>query len=206
MRLYRKRKKILLLLILIAIIALVIFWINTRVRPMIIEFAVVETSDVVTITVNKTITDKLADGSINYNDLVTLEKDEDGHITALITNMAKTNTLRAEIVNEIITKLSDKGQTNIAIPLGNFFGNTLLSGRGPNINVNIISVTNVDTYFSNEFSSTGINQTRHQIMLNIDVGLTILIPGYSSTVDVPVEMCVAETVIVGEVPNSYANW
>ncbi len=194
-----------LLLPIAAFIIGTVYIVNSLIRPMLLEVAVSEVSDVVSVTVNKTIAEKMADGSINYSDLVTFEKDENGRITALITDMARTNALRAEIANEITLKLSDKDETRIFIPVGNFFGSALLSGRGPRISVNIISVTNVDTRFSNVFTSAGINQTRHQIMLTISIDLTILIPGCYTTVHIPTEMCVAETVIVGEVPESYAN-
>jgi len=136
---------------------------------------------------------------------LTFEKDSEGRITALITDMANANSLQAEITNEIILRLADEGETIISIPMGNFFNSTLLSGKGPEIDVNIVSVTNIDTSFENQFSAAGINQTQHQIMLNISIELTILVPGYSSGVTVPVQMCVAETVIVGEVPGSYAD-
>lgn len=205
MRLFKRRKRKLLILIALAVFAFSGIFVYTQIRPMILEFAIAETSDVVTLTVNDTISDILAKGNIHYSDLVSFEKDSTGKITALMTDMAKTNALQAEIINEIILNLSDKGEVMISIPIGNFFGSTLLSGKGPNLNVNIISVTNVDAVFENKFSSAGINQTRHQIFLNIIVELSILVPGCSTVVTVPVEMCVAETIIVGDVPGSYAH-
>ena len=204
-RIYRRRRRFVLLLLLLMLIFAAFCFVSFRVRPILIEMAISEVTDVVSITVNEAIAAKVTDGSINYSDLITFEKDSDGRITALITDMAKTNALKAEISNEITLRLSDRDMTRIVIPVGDFFGSTLLSGRGPSIEVNIVSVTNVDTSFSNKFSSAGINQTRHQIMLNITVDLTILVPLSSRAVHVPVEMCVAETVIVGEVPYSYAN-
>lgn len=206
MRLYKKRNKYILFLVLLIIIVFAVIFIFASIRPMIIELAAAETSDVVTLTVNETIADKLASGSIHYSDLVSFEKDDNGKITALMTDMANTNALQAEITNEIILRLADKNETVIAIPIGNFFNSTILSGKGPDIHVNIVSVTNVDAAFENKFSSAGINQTRHQIMLNISIELTILVPGDSASVIVPVEMCVAETIIVGDVPGSYADF
>ncbi|MBE6948971.1 MAG: sporulation protein YunB [Ruminococcaceae bacterium] len=205
MRLWKKRKKYVPLFIISAFFVLTVVFLYTNVRPMIIELAIAETSDVVTLTVNNTITEILSRGRIQYSDLVTFEKDSEGRITALITDMANANSLQAEITNEIILRLADEGETIISIPMGNFFNSTLLSGKGPEIDVNIVSVTNIDTSFENQFSAAGINQTQHQIMLNISIELTILVPGYSSGVTVPVQMCVAETVIVGEVPGSYAD-
>ncbi|MBQ6540735.1 MAG: sporulation protein YunB [Oscillospiraceae bacterium] len=204
-RAIRKRRRYLLIVLIITVICASVYVLNFRIRPLLLEVALSEVSDAVSITVNRTISEKMADGTIKYSDLITFEKDDGGRITALITDMAETNALRAEITNDIILKLSDKKETNVGIPVGNLFGSTLLSGRGPKINADILSVSNVETSFSNVFTSAGINQTRHQIMLTIAVDLTILVPGCISTVHIPTEICVAETIIVGEVPYSYTN-
>jgi len=63
----------------------------------------------------------------------------------------------------------------------------------------------VVTSVSNVFDSAGINQTRHQIMLNIKSTVSVIIPGYITSVPVETNMCIAESVIVGLVPDTYAN-
>ena len=84
-------------------------------------------------------------------------------------------------------------------------GGTVFSGRGPGIPVRIVSVSNVTADFTNEFSSAGINQTRHQIILNIKVDIDMLIPGGTLQDTVTTSMVIAETVIVGTVPGTYAD-
>ena len=74
----------------------------------------------------------------------------------------------------------------------------MLSGRGPRIPVRIISVAYANTEFKNAFSSTGINQTRHRIIIEANVTVGILIPGEKTSAEITTEITVAETVIVGQ--------
>ena len=201
-----KRPAIFTLVIVLLLFVIIIAYVISNIGSMVVELALADATDVITITVNDVISEKVMDGSIDYSDLVTLEKDADGNITALLTNMANVNYLQSEITGEIVKRFSDMDVTRVDIPIGNLIGGTLLSGRGPKISVDILSVTNVSATLRNEFSSAGINQTRHRIILQVDVGLGILLSGYRDKWDdVQTEITVCETVIVGRVPETYAS-
>ncbi|MBQ5504586.1 MAG: sporulation protein YunB [Oscillospiraceae bacterium] len=201
-----KRPVIFTLVTVLLLFVLIIAYVISNIGSMVVELALADATDVITITVNDVISEKVMDGSIDYSDLVTLEKDADGNITALLTNMANVNYLQSEITGEIVKRFSDMDVTRVDIPIGNLIGGTLLSGRGPKISVDILSVTNVSATLRNEFSSAGINQTRHRIILQVDVGLGILLSGYRDKWDdVQTEITVCETVIVERVPETYAS-
>lgn len=193
-----------------AVLALLLFFTFTainRLEPVAVSVAMANVTDVITVEINDIIAEKILDGSIQYDNLVYFEKDGDGNIIALITNMQGINALQAEITKTITENLSDTSEISVTVPLGNIIGGAILSGKGPYIPIKIISLSNVTTKFRNEFSSAGINQTRHQIMLDIDVSIGILLAGYSDYWDsVHTEIVVAETVIVGNVPYAYANY
>ena len=194
--------------LLIAAVLLLLFLSVTalsRLRPVLLEIAEGAVTDVVSLTVNDVITDLMRMEKISYSDLVTLEKDTNGSVSALLTDMAKINMLQAEISNQVVEALNERESTIVRIPVGNLLGGALLSGRGPRIPVKVLSVMNVNTYFYNAFSSAGINQTRHQLMLNVDVELSLLLPGGSSSVNADTQVCLAETIIVGSVPQTYAD-
>lgn len=176
-----------------------------RIRPLIVELALANATDVITLTVNGVISEKMSMGDLDYGDLVILEKDDNGNVSALVTNMANINILQAEITNAIVEGFSDNDVTTVSIPIGSLVGGALLSGRGPRITAEVLSVTNVNTAFRNEFSTAGINQTRHRIVLDVTVDLSILIANYSATDSVVTEVNIAETVIVGSVPGTYAD-
>jgi len=188
-------------LLLVAVLSVVIL---SRLQPIVIQMAEYSVGDEVTELVNEAIAEKVLDESLNYKNLVTLETDSEGNISALRTNMAEINLLKSEITAYVIDSLSKHMTSVIKIPIGNVLGGPILSGRGPCIPVKIVSVTNISAEFSNEFLSAGINQTRHQIILSITVDTEALIPGKTIIDTVTTSMVVAETVIVGAVPNTYA--
>ena len=189
-----------------AVILLAVLISYGTLSTVIVDLAVSEAYDNITFTVNEVLAEEVMAETIDYNDMVSLMTDKNGNITALVTNMANVNYLQAKITNAIVKKFAESDVTRVDIPLGSLFGNAFLSGHGPRISANILSVTNVNTTFRNEFSDAGINQTRHRIMMDVDVTLGILLAGYQNRWDtVTTEITVAETVIVGSVPNTYAN-
>ena len=91
----------------------------------------------------------------------------------------------------------------LSIPIGTLTGSALLAGRGPRIRVRMESVGSSTARFNNQFESAGINQTKHQIILEVDVSVAILLPGFTTATKVSTAVTVAETVIVGAVPDTY---
>jgi sporulation protein YunB len=143
-------------------------------------------------------------GEITYDTLVTLNKDDSGQVTAIVANMVNINRLQADLTENMTKNIKDSKTSEIKIPLGNMFGNVFLSGLGPRISFNIISVNSTKASFSSTFSSAGINQTRHRIILEANVIVSVLVPGAISSVSVNSQIMIAETVIVGKVPQTYA--
>ena len=174
-----------------------------RIKPVITQMATAVASNSVTAAVNRAIRERMQDGSLEYDQLVSLEKNADGQVTALVTNMAHVNILQAEITSRIIELLADETISEISVPIGNILGGPLLSGRGPGIPIRILAVSYASASFSNQFSDAGINQTRHQIMIYVTVKVGLLLPGYRTSATVTSEVSVAETVIIGDVPESY---
>jgi sporulation protein YunB len=118
--------------------------------------------------------------------------------------MASINRLQAELTENITQKIKDSKTSEIRIPLGNMLGNAFLSGRGPLIKFHILSVNSTKASFYSGFTAAGINQTRHRIMLDTNVIVTVMIPGAISSVNITSQVMIAETVIVGKVPQTYA--
>lgn len=142
---------------------------------------------------------------LDYTDLVALEKDNNGKIIALKAKVIEMNQISSQIAAKMQELYSQINDAYVKIPIGNFTGNTLLAGRGPNIIVRIIPVGTVSTDFKTEFISTGINQTRHRIYLEIISKVRIVAPLTTKTIEVVNNVNVAETVLIGDVPNSFYN-
>lgn len=179
---------------------LIIAGLEARLRPVV--YAVAQTQAVNTLTglVEQVVAQDIAQREIGYDDFVTIQRDDSGAIAALGTDMAKMNLLRTEITGEILAALEEVDVSTIQIPLGSLLQSELSWGRGPSVKVRSMSVGVVSAEFESEFHSAGINQTLHRIYLEIQVPITLMLPGGGVETDFSTRLCVAETVIVGAVP------
>lgn len=166
------------------------------------RMALSDASDMITATINNKINEKMSEGQYTYDYFVTLQKDNTGKITAISANMARINTLSSEILQEVIAS-TNSGQMNENIPLGNLLGSNLLLGRGPKIPVKITMLTSSFADFRNEIESAGINQVKHQIILEVKVQIDVMMPWEVMSTEVVSEVLIAETVLVGDVPDAY---
>lgn len=168
------------------------------------QMAVSDATDIVTKTVNDSINEVIGEGVYGFDYFITLEKDGDGNVTAITSDMAHINTLSTEILNSVI-KSTDNGIIRISIPAGNLSGLNLLLNKGPDIQVDIIMLTSSRVDFRNEMVSCGINQAKYQLVLEVTVDIDILVPWGTESATTVTEVIVADTVIVGKVPNTYLN-
>ncbi|NLA86776.1 MAG: sporulation protein YunB, partial [Clostridiales bacterium] len=190
-----------LLLALLAAVSIILI----QLRPLMFNLAKTVVTDILLIEVNNVVEQEILEGSFDYTQLVTLEKDYDGNISALLMNTAMINTLQTKISNGVYEKVADQLVTDLEIPIGNAIGGIVFSGRGPIFKVKTLSIADVDTAFANSYSSVGLNNTRHTIYLDIKVEVNIMIPGYAADpVTVTTTVAVCETIIAGKVPNLYA--
>lgn len=176
-----------------------------RMRPIVESLSRAKVRDVVLHAISMAVEAEVSGGELDYNRLITIEKDAGGNISALISNMALVNTLQMRIADGIVQNVETLSSADMSIPVGNVMGGILFASRGPKIPIRIQSITNVYTEFENSFASAGINQTRHRITLQVSAEIDILIPGMRSEAVVETEVLIAETIIVGVVPNLYVG-
>ncbi len=172
-------------------------------QPVMTSMATARVSNTVNRIVSAAVNEAVADGEIDYQNFVIFDKDDTGHITALRSNVAEVNRMQGRIADEILARLAEVSTSELEIPLGTLTGSALLAGRGPNLHVRMQAVGSASATFRNQFTAAGINQTRHQIFLDVDVYMSILLPGMKTSTKVSNEIAVAETVIVGGVPDTY---
>lgn len=199
----RRRGGLFLLLLLAAILFIAVFSAFMRLRPILESLSATRVSNTVNRIISEAVNEAIQTGNISYENLISLEKDNEGDVSAVHSNMAAFNQLQAEILDIILARIDQVSARELSIPIGTLTGSALLAGRGPRISVRMESVGSSSARFQNEFTSAGINQTRHQIVLYIDVGVTILLPGYTTATRISNAFTVAETVIVGGVPETY---
>ena len=200
----RKIRSLFCMTVFLLVLSTVLFFLfRSRYRNVIRELAETQVKNTTSDLTNDAIAKQIADGIIQYDRIVFFEKDLEGRITALKTNMSEVNRLKTDILNIINDEILALDTSDIGIPLGSLFLPELFSGNGPVIPVQILSIRNSDASFSSNFIQAGINQTLHQLIMLVSVDVSILVLGQTGSFTITSEVVVAETVIVGAVPNTF---
>lgn len=137
--------------------------------------------------------------------LIDVVKDGQGEVVSIETDIQQISAIKTGITDKILTNLKGMSRDSIQIPLGNLTGNGFLSARGPEIECRFIPVGSVDIKTLSKFEACGINQTRHQIVVSVEVEISVITSFQSVKVKVPTDFVMAETVIVGAVPENYTQ-
>lgn len=201
MRIWRRRLlRWFCILTAVALVLLALF--RSRYTATICTLAETQVRNATSDLINDAIDGQIESGDIQYDRIVYFEKDLDGRITALKTNMSEVNRLKTAILNLINDEILAMDNSHLGIPLGNLFLPEFLSDRGPQIPVHILSIRNSDAAFGSDFTEAGINQTLHQLTMEVSVDVAILVFGKTLSFTVSSQVVVAETIIVGQVPDT----
>ena len=144
--------------------------------------------------------------NIKYEDIVIIHKDDQGKIVLLQPNTVVINSIMAKTVGAVSQALLAMKDQSIGVPIGQLTGSTLLAAAGPKINVRIIPSSQVEVNLVNRFEQAGINQTRHLLYLNMDTKITVAVPYINDEVRINTTVPLAETIIIGQVPENYINF
>lgn len=199
---YRRRKTVIFRAVCIFLAIFIgILLTDAKLRPAIYDLAAVEAKAVAVKTIHTAVEKILAKSSVSYADIVSISRNDIGSITGITTDIVKLNLFKSQITNAVDDEFLSKGSTKVSVPLGSASGITFLSGWGPYINIKIGMLSSTQSDFENKFESAGINQTQHSVILNIVTKIILTMSGRRITTDVKTSFCVAQTVIVGTVPD-----
>ena len=171
-------------------------------RPVLAAAARYQVRSQVTAAVEQWAARDLQERGVDYSDFVTITRNEAGEITALSADMARLNLLRAELSAHLLERLEDS-QLELTVPVGSLLPIEPTWARGPELHLRALALGTASAEFESEFTSAGINQTRHRLWLELSVPVTVLLPGGGEELTVDSRLCVAETVIVGQVPQTW---
>ena len=197
------RRLIVLTLILSIVAVFGVFLFRRQYQQVILHLAQTQVKNATADLINDAIDKQIEIGNIHYDRIVYFEKDLDGRITALKTNMSEVNRLKTDILNLINDEILAVDTAALGVPLGSIFLPEFLSGKGPSIPVQILSIRNSDASFHSHFSEAGINQTLQQITMDVSVDVAVLVLGETDYFTVSSQVVVAETIIVGDVPDTF---
>lgn len=190
-------------LFLLVLLVIGFFFLRSQYRQVIHDLAQTSVKNSTSDLTNEAIAQQISEGNIQYDRIVYFEKDINGRITALKTNIGEVNHLKTDILKIINGKILALDTSDIGIPLGSLILPEFLSGKGPSIPVHILSIRNSEASFSSHFEQAGINQTLHQLVMEVSVDVAVLVLGETAGFNVTSEVVVAETVIVGDVPDTF---
>lgn len=174
-------------------------------RPIITEVAASQAENMVNTAVENAIVKVVEENDITYSSLVDVEKDNSGRITAVKADTVQMNVLKSKISAEVSEKILELDSREIQIPIGTIVGVSFLSGKGPKIKTRVTLSSNLNLKINNNFSSAGINQTLHEIIIDIRASVFVIMPRSKTTAEVNTNFCIAQTVIIGTVPETFAD-
>ncbi|MFZ5352470.1 MAG: sporulation protein YunB [Bacillota bacterium] len=205
-RFSRRRKKFPVLLI----IALVMFFIiytyyltERNIKPTLLAMSEIKARLIATQAINDAVDRVISSG--DYDELALIIRDNTGKIAGVHANTLKINKITGETTNAVQSALENLETSTLKIPISNVFGSQVFANKGPQISVKIQPAGSVSVGYFTDFEAAGINQTRHMIYLTIRTTVRIIVPLGTNEIDVSTNVPVSETIIVGDVPESYIS-
>lgn len=177
---------------------------NLQILPVLFPLAKAKCTTELTDAVNRIVRARMQSDSDGYADFVRLHFGEDGSVASVETNTPRLAKLSGDVVGDMTNALTHERMT-VRIPLGSLSGSALLSGKGPDVRVKLAVSQKITCAVRGDFTESGINQTLHRVFLRVTVEVCALLPGAVQTFSVPTDVCVAETVIIGKVPEAYTR-
>lgn len=199
----RGTRAIVRLLTAMAVILILVVFVDMRIRPAVEDMIAYQARARAFQTINTAVLQALEGEAVTGGDIVRVTRAGDGSIASIETDIVAVNRLKAQVAGAVADELEKADSRIVRVPLGTLLGSQIVAGRGPEVEMRVIPVGYVQSELYNEFVSAGINQTLHRILLKVSVQMAGVMPGYSVRTETSTNFCVAETVIVGAIPDGY---
>ena len=201
----RRRRRLRRLLLFFLLTAGLFLLAERNFRPFVFSLAQARCASVASQALSRALADALGDG-VAYDELMSVRTDEKGQVALLSANTVLMNRLAASAGEAALIRMQQMSSEKISVPLGAALGITVFAGRGPGIPVSIVPVGSIRSDFQTEFEACGINQTRHKVYLQLTASIRVVIPSGLQTTQVSANMLVAESIIVGAVPEGFVGY
>ena len=172
--------------------------------PVIKTYSAQETKSITEKAINLAVSNVI-NRTLSYDALIDINYSNSGEIVSFSANQYEINSITREIVKETQYQMTNLGRDGLQMHCGTMSGIPFLIGRGPTINLKLVPIGVVSGNFDSEFSSVGINMTKHTLFLYINVHVSIVLPVQSYDIYSTNQVLLAESIIVGKVPEVYLN-
>ena len=198
----RRRRRLALLFLLLFLVGAVAV-VQLRIAPSLRKIAENQVVNAASDAIFRAVTRQLQTGSVDYSRIIGLEKDSSGKVSALTTDMEQIATLKSEVLTLLDEELARMNDEEISVPVGSLLFPTFFAGRGFSIPVRVLALNSTNADFYSQIQSLGINQSVQQIRITFTVSLSFLTPVGISDADVTSDVLAAQTILLGDVPESY---
>ena len=201
---FRKKNKLKFFISLSVIFLLVVIFV-CRFFLVANEITRAEASRITTDTVNEIANKYLSENGDLYSNILVKDISSTGSISSINTDIEKINKLQTEMAGAILEGLSESDGIKVKVPFGNILGLPILLNIGPKIEYKLAPVSNVHVRFEDSFKSAGINQTQFSVNLIVDTEVLYALSAYQSVINTTSTIPVVQLVLVGDIPDNYAN-
>lgn len=200
-----RAKKYIILGVILAVLIGLFAWFQRNVTDLLYSLSEATVRSLALSALNDAAAEALQWNGIDYDTLVTIERDAEGEITSIETDARQLNLLARQTVALAATKLNAACAQGVQVPAGALTGIELLAGFGPHVTFEVLPVGTARCEFQSAFTSAGINQTRHAVQMEVTATVSILFPSKEMEVSADVPILVCENIIVGDVPSIYLD-
>ena len=202
---YRKLQRLIIFLLVTAAVIYSFQVAEETVKPALNSSAEIKTRAIMEKLVLQSVYDVTTAPEEGTSGIIYTAQDETGKVSLVTLNTSLLNKIGTEISQNINTSVS-KGEEHImTINLGTILGSRILSQILPNLDFKVVPVGVSDVSYSTEFESVGINQTKYKVYINIDTEAKLRVPFMAERIKAQNTVLIAEAVIVGDVPETYAD-
>lgn len=182
-----------------------LFALDRHVMPLILQYSKAQAQFHVTRELNEAVTAVLAELQPEYDELVTVSRDAEGNITSVEADMRKLNQVKAAVSTAVTERIGNKRKITVSMPLGTLLGSHLFTGRGPMIHIPVSVSGSVLTDIVSHFEAAGVNQTSHRVEMQMNASVIIAAPTAPTSVGVDTTFIIAESILLGKVPDAYMH-
>lgn len=201
----KKRRRAAVFILFLILIVYLFYKVDRDLKPVMLAVCDSEARYISTDTINSTIREEFGN-KISYDDLMTVKTDKDGNVVMIQANTVELNRIGSEIALSVQKRIRGIGVRDVKIPLGVILKNDLFAYYGPQVKFNMLPTGSVITSYRSEFQDAGINQTRHIVYLDVTANVQVVVPIARNYITVTTSVPIAESIIVGKVPNTYADF
>ncbi|SDJ18244.1 sporulation protein YunB [Natribacillus halophilus] len=207
-----------------------LYFVDQHVRPALMTIATIETQRISNQAIHQAVSGDLTEQD-HLDDLVLMERTEDGDISSLAFDAAVYNQVLEEAIDRIHSFLDEveAGMTNgdvpaeleeeledadadgtedgaiYNIPLGMATNNALLAQLGPQVPVSFSAVGDPHVDMEERVENVGINNTWLRISLSIEMDIRVVIPFGTEEDTMTTTVPVGMVFVPGDVPDYYGE-